>query len=395
MLINMLQNYKKNLFSVILLIIGYFIGILSLSIGTSVIKDVREYSLDSTSGNVKNSVISRINTNNISDLSYNNISKVLTFMSKDVEVQLLNFGNIPINNNENYTVQLVPIINAKKSDWHIPIIKGRYFSNLECNSNEGVVIIGKELEKEIFPSDIKKDSTINIYGEEYKVIGISGRKTRKTQWDRILYIPFKSLPKKIKADFNERIINTTDSYEISLFLRKNQGQNIELESFVDKTLFNLLKNDNNLEVSFESISERDGDKSRLTNSILGTTIVSGMILIVVVINVINLSLFWIFNRRQEICIKKVLGSTDGILIGTIILEMTSIAIISTVLAMFTQKWIFYVYNEYFIIEGISLEVSMYNWLIAISVSIICGLISSIFPIKEMLKMEPAEALKPQ
>ncbi|BDR67626.1 hypothetical protein K144316041_17240 [Clostridium tetani] len=221
MLINMLQNYKKNLFSVILLIIGYFIGILSLSIGTSVIKDVREYSLDSTSGNVKNSVISRINTNNISDLSYNNIYKILTFMSKDVEVQLLNFGNIPINNNENYTVQLVTIINAKKSDWNIPIIKGRYFSNLECNSNERVAIIGKELEKEIFPSGIKKDSAINIYGEEYKVIGISGRKTRKTQWDRILYIPFKSLPKKIKenfivthdlnvASYCERVVNVID-----------------------------------------------------------------------------------------------------------------------------------------------------------------------------------------
>lgn len=395
MLINMLQNYKKNLFSVILLIIGYFIGILSLSIGTSVIKDVREYSLDSTSGNVKNSVISRINTNNISDLSYNNISKVLTFMSKDVEVQLLNFGNIPINNNENYTVQLVPIINSKKSDWHIPIIKGKYFSNFETSSNKKVVIIGKEVEKEIFPKGITKDSIITIYGEEYKVIGVSGRNTRKTQWDRILYIPFKSLPKKIKANFNERIINTTDSYEISLFLRKNQGQNIELQNLVDRTFSNIIKDDNNLEIKFETIAERDGNRSRLFNSILGTIIISGMILIVVVINVINLSLFWIFNRRQEICVKKVLGAPDILLISSILLEMIIIAIISTILAIFTQKLIFYVYNEYFIIEGISLEISMYNWLIAISVSIICGLISSIFPIKEMLKMEPAEALKPQ
>ncbi|CDI49994.1 ABC transporter permease [Clostridium tetani] len=395
MLINMLQNYKKNLFSVILLIIGYFIGILSLSIGTSVIKDVREYSLDSTSGNVKNSVISRINTNNISDLSYNNISKVLTFMSKDVEVQLLNFGNIPINNNENYTVQLVPIINSKKSDWHIPIIKGKYFSNFETSSNKKVVIIGKEVEKEIFPKGITKDSIITIYGEEYKVIGVSGRNTRKTQWDRILYIPFKSLPKKIKANFNERIINTTDSYEISLFLRKNQGQNIELQNLVDRTFSNIIKDDNNLEIKFEIIAERDGNRSRLFNSILGTIIISGMILIVVVINVINLSLFWIFNRRQEICVKKVLGAPDILLISSILLEMIIIAIISTILAIFTQKLIFYVYNEYFIIEGISLEISMYNWLIAISVSIICGLISSIFPIKEMLKMEPAEALKPQ
>ncbi|RXI40061.1 hypothetical protein DP129_04895 [Clostridium tetani] len=395
MLINMLQNYKKNLFSVILLIIGYFIGILSLSIGTSVIKDVREYSLDSTSGNVKNSVISRINTNNISDLSYNNISKVLTFMSKDVEVQLLNFGNIPINNNENYTVQLVPIINSKKSDWHIPIIKGKYFSNFETSSNKKVVIIGKEVEKEIFPKGITKDSIITIYGEEYKVIGVSGRNTRKTQWDRILYIPFKSLPKKIKANFNERIINTTDSYEISLFLRKNQGQNIELQNLVDRTFSNIIKDDNNLEIKFETIAERDGNRSRLFNSILGTIIISGMILIVVVINVINLSLFWSFNRRQEICVKKVLGAPDILLISSILLEMIIIAIISTILAIFTQKLIFYVYNEYFIIEGISLEISMYNWFIAISVSIICGLISSIFPIKEMLKMEPAEALKPQ
>lgn len=54
-----------------------------------------------------------------------------------------------------------------------------------------------------------------------KVIGISGRKTRKTQWDRILYIPFKSLPKKIKenfivthdlnvASYCERVVNVID-----------------------------------------------------------------------------------------------------------------------------------------------------------------------------------------
>ena len=74
---NIFRNYKKNLISVIFLSIGYFIGILSLSIGISVVKDLRDYNLDSTSGNINNMIFANVNSSKMDGLSYNNISYIL------------------------------------------------------------------------------------------------------------------------------------------------------------------------------------------------------------------------------------------------------------------------------------------------------------------------------
>jgi len=389
MLASILKNYRKNLLSVMFLIIGYFIGILFLSLGISVVKNVRDYSLDSTSGNANNMIIANVNSSKKDSLSYTSINKIMEQLSQDYEVQILNFGNVKINNNESYSSSVIPIINTRKSDWHIPIMYGRYFSNSECNSNNKVVIIGKGIQSKIFPNGIDNNSEINIYGEIYKVIGIAGRKTRETQWDNIIYIPFTALPKLIKLNFNERMvgISTRKDYSISLLLRKNKNNKVDLKEIINSSF----KNDINCEISYDTIDSRDN--SSIFNSIFLTMLISGMILIVVVINVVNLSLFWIFNRKNEICIKKIIGATDTELIICIILETSIIAIFSSILAIVVHSLIFKVFYSSFVTNGTSIEISVYNWIIAFSVSIICGFISSIAPIKEMLKMEPAEALK--
>ena len=389
MLANIFKNYRKNLLSVIFLIIGYFIGILSLSIGISVVNNVRDYSLDSTSGNVNNMIIANVSSNKINSLSYKNINIIMNEMSSTSEADILNFGSANINDNKNYLSSIIPIINTKKSDWNIPIISGRYFSNLECSSSNKVVIIGKKLENQIFPNGINKDSQIKIYDEEYKVIGISGRKTRETQWDSTVYIPFNALPKVIKKNFSERMIgtNTRNDYTVSFLLRKTKNNKVNLKNVVN----NSFKNDRNCEVSFTTLDSKEN--SSIFNSIFITMIISGMILIVVVINVANLSLFWIFNRKSEICIKKILGASDSEIITSIVLETTIIAAFSSVMAIIVHGLIFKLYYNYFVTAGTSIEISIYNWIISFAVSIICGIISSIAPIKEMLKMEPAEALK--
>ncbi len=390
MLASIFKNYRKNLLSVIFLVIGYFIGILSLSIGISVIKNVRDYSLDSTSGNVNNMIIANVNSSKKDSLSYNNMNIIMNEMSSTSEAEILNFGNVKINDNKNFSSSIIPIINTIKSDWHIPIISGRYFSNLECSGSDKVVIIGKELENKIFPRGITKNSQIKVYGEEYKVIGISGRKTRATQWDSTVYIPFNALPKVIKNTFSERMVgNSTrnDYYSISLVLRKNQNSKIDLKNVINK----VFQNHNDYEIRFDTVDSRDN--SSIFNSIFLTILISGMILIVVVINVVNLSLFWIFNRKNEICIKKIIGATDTELIISIILETTIIAVFSSMMAIIVHSLTFEIYNSYFVTNGISIEISIYNYIISFCVSIICGCISSIAPIKEILKMEPAEALK--
>lgn len=301
-----------------------------------------------------------------------------------------NFGKVNINGNYKNDALLVAIINQKKSDWHVPIISGKYFSEAQCKGNEKVAIIGKELEKKMFPSGMDKYSTIDIYGEKFNVIGAVGRENRETQWDYVIYIPFNTLPSYIKENFN---VGVNKPSNLSLAVRKRSNENIDIKAVVQKHFKNILKNDESLIINFDKVVGRDSNNSSLLNSIVGTAVISGIMLIVCIINVINLSIFWILSRKREISVRKALGATDYVIIKSVTVEMCGLAIISAFLAILIQSLLLIFCNRYFINLGISIEVSLSNWLIVIFTSIICGVISSVRPVLETLKIQPVEALK--
>lgn len=384
MIIQIIKNYKKNLLEVIFLVVGYAIGILSLSIGTSLIKDSVEYNLDNTSGYVKNNTLVFVNfeENNL-DLG-ENIDSIVNKATDIGEVQFINLDSININSDPN--LNAVPVITKfkEKSNWHIPIIEGKFFDNKQIENSENVVIIGNDLAKKIFPSGINEYSTIEILNDTYKVIGVCGRKNRSTQWDNVLYIPYSK-----KIDIINK--NQKSTGELTMFLRTKNLDKTYTESEVNSMFYNELKNINcKYNIDFDYLNDKDN--SNIFNSILGTMFIAGTILIIVVINVINISKFWIFNRRKEICIKKLLGALDRNIINSIIIENSIIAIISMCIALIVQYLLATFMKQILYNSGISLMPSLINVLVSFIISCVCGVISALIPTKEMIKMQPIEAL---
>ncbi len=369
-----------------------------MSLGISSIIETRNYVLDSTSGYISNQIVADINTNKIDNFKYNNIDKIFNDLSNKIEVQLLNFGTAELSNPESTSpVTIVPIINAHKMDWHIPIIEGRYFNPKECAGNEKVIIIGKNIKKNFLIERINRNTYVFIEGEKFNVIGLAGRKNRPTQWDDVVYIPFNALPEKIKNSFDTKFNSGVnigmhqENRNMTLLLRKNTNENLELQNLIS-TSFNKKTDDGqDVDIHYSSVPEKDN--SSLLNSITITALFSGIILLVATINVMNLSLFWILDRRKEITIKKVVGATDSSIIKTVVFQMVFIALASAISAIFIQYIISIVVYKFIRIENISIDVSWYNWIFSIFVSITCGLVSSISPVKATLKMQPAEALR--
>jgi putative ABC transport system permease protein len=394
----MLRDYKKNFLSVILLSIGYILGILTLSLGISSITDARNYALDSTSGQIGNQLIANVNTSNFEDFKYNNVSEIFNKLSNKIEIQLLNFGTAELSNNKSKSsVMIVPVINSHQMDWHIPIIQGRYFSPEECSGNGKVIIIGKNLKEKFMLEHIGKNTNLLLEGEKFNVIGLAGRKNRNTQWDNIVYIPFGELPEKIKSNFDERLNSGANtgtnsiSRNMTLLLRKNTNENLLLKDLLNDSFMQSTNGNKSIGINYSDTPEKDN--SMLLNSIIITVLFSGVILIVATINVVNLSIFWVLDRRKEITIKKVVGATDSTIIKTVVFQMVLIAFVSAIAAILIQYMISIVVFKFIHIEGITVEVSWYNWVLSIGVSIICGLVSSISPIKATLKMQPSEALR--
>ena len=73
--------------------------------------------------------------------------------------------------------------------------------------------------------------------------------------------------------------------------------------------------------------------------------------------------------------------------------MISIALFAAFIAITLQKLLQLIFFKYLILYfGSSLEISWVNWIVCIVISILCGIITSVTPIKTVLKMKPAKAL---
>lgn len=384
MIVQILKNYKKNLLEVIFLVVGYSIGILSLSIGTSVIKDSIEYNLDSKSGYVKNNTLAFVNfEKNDLDLT-ENIDAIINKSMDIGEVQIINLDSIDVNDDPNLIA--VPVLTRfkEKSNWHVPITEGKFFDNKQIENSEDVVIIGNDLAKKIFVNGINESSTIKILNNTYRVIGVCGRENRSTQWDNVIYIPYNK-----KLDIINK--NQRKTGELTMFFRTKSSDRNYIESEINSIFYNELKNINcKYNTDFDYLDDKDN--SNIFNSILATMFIAGTILIIVVINVINISKFWIFNRRKEICIKKLLGGLDKNIINSIIIENSIIAIFSMFIALIVQYIIAISIKHILYDSAFSLTPSLINVLVSFAISCVCGIVSALIPTKEIIKMQPIEAL---
>lgn len=173
-------NSKKG--SIFLIILGFFIGSLVLSIGTSITVENYKYIYDQTSGNPEEQV--DIIMKGEKGLPKSEFTKLLLTFVKYGEVQLLNMSKVRL---DDYSQEyyFVPILFQEQPKWHIPLIKGRYFEKEDTVTKEKKVIVGKKIAER---NGIKEKDSIKINKEQYTVIGICGRDIRETQWDEVIYV---------------------------------------------------------------------------------------------------------------------------------------------------------------------------------------------------------------
>lgn len=385
----MMKNFFKQLNShplgMLLILTGYVIGIFVSSLGISITNEAHRNFLDAHSGNPKHYSIMNILSPQASVLEYSVVANVLKDASHYSEIQILNTQSSVLNqqNNKIFSVPLVPVIFSSTPEWQIPLLHGRHFTSIEAVGSEHLVLIGKQLEKTLFPNGITLTSTVNVNGEKYRVIGVLGKEYRQTQWDDVIYVPLNGLPNQLKVE----MFNKTS---LTIFIRKNNSNPSDITEKIKEMFIKATKN-SKIEYIIETLPTTDN--SQISNSILGTILIAGLILFVCIINVTNLSLFWILDRRKEFSIKKAIGATNTTLLFSIVAEMVVIVLIAAFLAITLQKILQFIFFKYLISNfGSTLEISWVNWIACIVISILCGIITSVTPIKAVLKMKPAEAL---
>lgn len=368
-IINQWRNKKSTIF---LIMLGFFIGNLVLSLGISMSVENIKQTYDKNSGVPEKQL--ELTTSCIERRNIEGTIKFYKDISKYGEVQILSLEKI-ILDKYNKEYQVIPVCFQKNEGWHIPIIKGRYFKTEEIWDSEKQIIIGKEIAKE---NKIKLGDTLWVNGQSYIVIGISGRENRTTQWDNVVYVSWNDF-----LESNRTYIDTNTLFSV---LKSGKDAFIENFSKEEAKAFKL-----GMELTYTYMEEVGEDSVR--NSILITCIATILVFAVAIINITNLMIYWMLERQKDLAVLKALGANNRYLTRCLILEVFVMTAISAFLAVFLQVLVEGLFGDILAQNGIYATVTLANFIFAFMVTCVCGLLSAIMPARQVMKVQPADSIK--
>ncbi|GFZ31587.1 hypothetical protein CSC2_21130 [Clostridium zeae] len=384
MLRNTRRSWKRRPIQFVIIVIGYVISILVVSVLISGIqKKAFEYN-QSNFGKLENRTAIYIHNEDDGVYKTNTIN-LLKELGKTSEIDVLKLDIEEFVKDKKVSQgQVVPFYYEKKTDWQPALYSGRFITPEECKDNSKRVVLGRAIAEEL---KVKIGDSIDFYNNKYIVTGIIGKKYMDTNFDRVTYIPIGSLPKEYISKFNEKTIarnGDKSQLSINVLFRVNESRIKDVLSDLSWKFNNNFRydvqNDINLTVPFSQV-------------FMDVVVISLPLLIVALINIINISIFWIDGRKKEISIKKVLGANDAYIKRSVEKDMLLVAVISSMLALLVQILLLNfaepVVNKY----EFTFNLSWINFTVSLGLALFIGYFASLIPVEKTLDMNPADAIK--
>lgn len=268
---------------------------------------------------------------------------------------------------------------TRDDGWHYPLISGRYYTAKEIRDRKNVVLIGKTLKKYLKEKDDKQ--YINIYGEEYEVLGVIGFKGKSSLWDNRICIPVTALP---EIAFEDMVL---EGGTINFIMYNEKGTTKKDKVVIAKNGKTI---DSGFHIKDQGKIETENMVSELAQSQDPIYILAIMGYVVTIIYAINIVIFWLQKRRYEIGIRKAFGYTDGNIAKLIIGEMIGISFLAAAIALLLQAVLSIIIGR---VSKYTFTLFLPNIILALAVVLFTALITSVLPIKRALKIPPASILK--
>jgi putative ABC transport system permease protein len=279
----------------------------------------------------------------------------------------------------------------------VSVMKLQYASqNLEAGEfpNEGEqnkIMIGNSIAHDTFDADISVGGRIKINGEKFFVSGIFGKQGfGGVSSDSIVLMSTRDF-KKLTGQSNISLI----------YLRVN---NVNDAESIAATIQNAIN---------ENHGKKDFATATTMTSILKTvqTIIgilqlvlvgiASIALIVASIGIMNTMLTSVMERTREIGIMKAIGATTRDIMSIFIIEgvlMSSVGgVIGIILGVFGSQALTLILRSFMSMGGGSIQlvpiITITSVVLAVTVSLIVGVLSSLYPAWKAARMSPIEAVR--
>lgn len=251
---------------------------------------------------------------------------------------------------------------------------GRFFNPMEENTVAKVVIIGPEVEDELFGDENPLGKEITLESKKFLVIGVLEAAGFGSD-DRII-MPYTTI---------EDVMGITQLSGISAKVKDNVDLDQAVKS-VSTALLEDLKPDD-----FSIITQKDiidSVQSILNIISIGLSAVAGISLLVGGIGIMNIMLVSVNERIREIGLRKALGATSLNIGIQFMLESLIISLGGGIAGIILGYSLTLVLTNFF-----PAEVPLWTLALSFSFSLIVGLIFGTYPAIKASKKDPIEALR--
>lgn len=373
-----IARIKQSKFTSIFFMFGIMISMLILSVAISFVSEVLEAQHAKEEAMPPHGVQFGLYRSDEKEMDYEILKNMFTKLPQGMGV-IVNQLMVHLDQSEVNVFSSISAETFGEDDlWHYPIIEGRYYSVKEMQEQKKVALIGKSLLEYVVLKEGKK--YIDIEGETYEVLGIVGLKNQLSLWDNRIFMPFSSLPQKVRQS-----ICSSNEINFILYSIETKAEEMvqNLSELIDANGTDMLYEEYG-EIQVEDVMENvvNSQDQIFTIALLGY--------IVALIYAINIVIFWIEKRRYEIAVCKAVGYTNqdvvkmiySELLGLIAIGCASAIMIQAVIGMLTER-----------VAGYTVKIYASNILVSIAITCFSAMIISIVPIYRALKIQPAVAVK--
>jgi len=279
--------------------------------------------------------------------------------------------------------------------YNYDMASGRFLSERDVATRKTVVVLGAETTDKLFGDDDPIGEKVKLSGRPFTVIGVlepKGGSFMGMSMDSLVAVPITAYQSRL---FPRQTVRGEEAIQ-SLVV---QMERTEAAAIVTEEIEDLLRKRHHIEadekddfqiISNEQMLEQFQMIFGVITLFLGA--VAGISLLVGGIGIMNIMLVSVTERTREIGIRKAVGAKRRDILLQFLIEASILSSIGGVIGIVCGGSLAVLIAQYGAEYGLGAEITPFIVILAVSVSVIIGILSGMFPAMRAARLNPIDAL---